>query len=185
MVYSQDLMKKLLATVALTLLLTACFGKAGTMAVNGTRSSESGGVIAVQKLNELMPTGKQLVDPTHGKEENLAYGAMNGEGGVLANGVVTAHYFQDSTTIIGVQLNIAVAKAGAYYEAWLENDDGSAPIDMGQMQNGFNDVRYSVRFTSSQNLINKHKVVVSLEQKASATTPGTVVASGTLQPTSR
>lgn len=164
-------------------LLSAC-SSGGTVTINNQSSSESGGVIGVQKMQMLMPTGKQLVDPTHGVEEGLAYGAVTGVSGVLANGVATAHYFQDGSTIIGVQVNIADAKDGMFYDAWLTSD-GLQPIDLGQLENSPGDVRHSLHFESKNNLQTYSKIVISLQQKGGGQTPGQTVASATLQATSR
>lgn len=173
-------------TIGSTAIFLAGCSSQGQITINNNQaSSSSGGVIAVQKLQELMPTGKQLVDPTHGKEEGLAYGAMGGANGMLANGVVTAHYFQDGSTIIGLQVNIADAKAGTYYNAWLMNDDGSQPINLGQLENSPGDVRHSLHFESKDNLQVYRKVAVTIQQTGGSQTPGQTVASGTLQTTSR
>lgn len=171
------------ALSALTV-LAACSEKA-SLTINTQSSSESGDLIGVQKMQMLMPTGKQLIDPVHGKEEGLAYGAITGEDGILANGVATAHYFEDKSTIIGVQVNIADAKEGTYYDAWLESPGGQQPIDLGQFENSPGDVRHSLHFESKDNLQTYTRIVISLQQTGGGSVPGQTVASTTLQATSR
>lgn len=176
--------QSLFVSLAAFILLSAC-STGGTVSINNQSSSDSGGVIGVQKLNVLMPAGKELVDPQHGKEMELAYGAVTGENGTLANGVATAHYFQDGSTNIGLQVNIADAKEGTYYDAWLESADGSQPINMGQLTAAAGDVRHSLTFDSKDNLSKYAKIIITLQQNGGSQTPGQTVASVTLQATSR
>lgn len=101
--------------------------------------------------------------------------------GALANGVATAYYFEDKATIVGIQLNIAAAKDGKIYTAWLQGDNDTTRIRLGNLENTLDDVRHSVRFDTKNDLRAFTNVIITLQQKSTDTVPGQIVATGILK----
>lgn len=124
----------------------------------------------------------QTDDARHGAITGISIGALSGANGALANGVVTAYAFEDKGTIIGVQLNIAAADAGTYYEAWVENAAGDL-VSIGKLESTSGDVRHSVRFDTQKNLAGYTKVTVKRERNGEGFSQGEIVANGILKTT--
>lgn len=143
----------------------------------------SGDVLQTESFVTAMPEGELQV-PGHGKEVGMAYGAVSGIGETSANGVVSAHYLEDGTAIVGGQVNIEVPEDGMLYEGWLVDASTSRMVSLGHLTNPFNDVRHSVRF-AGKNLENMHRFEVSLEKDDGDPARGNIVAEGILKPTKR
>ncbi len=137
-----------------------------------------------QKLQIDAPIKGQISDPVHGKETGLSIGAMSGVGKTVANGVATVHQMEDGTAIVGVQLNIAVAKEGSHYSAWLTTAMDAPRISLGTLMSSAQEVRHSVKnelpkLDSANNL-----VLVTLEGPG-ISEGSQIVASGKLKAISR
>lgn len=170
--------------IAVTILLTACTqvpanntGSSGTLKIDQ-------GVTEIQTINTAMPAGTPAV-PGHGKEEGLAYGALNGVGETRANGIATVHYLEDGYGILGAQVNIAAAPDNHFYEGWLETMDGGKRISVGHLTNPFNDARHAVRFESETSLKEYERFVVTLEPDDGNTNSSSPVANAILKHTTR
>lgn len=181
-------MKTTALLISACLLLTACERPNGDpesvakVQLGGPKTA-TGDVQEIQTIITGIPSGDIVVEK-HGREVSLAYGAVEGVSGTAANGVASAHYLEDGNTVIGAQINIAVAEDGFFYEAWLA--DGDTPlISLGHLRNSMNDTRHSVRFESSDNLKNYSKIIITREADDGDPTPSTFVAIAILKPTSR
>lgn len=170
----------LLFLASLAAVLSACSG--GTPdEQHVTVKISTGGT--TQTVNTAMPTGVQTL-PGHGQEVEMAYGAVSGVNRVVANGVANAHYLEDGSTTIGLQVNIEVPADGYFYEGWIEKADGSL-LSLGHLTNPFNDVRHSTRFQSEEDLRSATNIRITLEKDDGNPAAGTDVAAATLKPTSR
>gem|GEM_PF-5819570 len=169
------------------LLLSACLSSTekekNTVSIGTQGATGTGDITEELSVVTAMPSGT-IVDPVHGKEIGLAYGPLSGTS-LSANGVVSAHYLEDATTIVGLQLNIAVPQDGWFYEAWLEKDAHTPWISLGHLSNPLNDVRHSVRFVSKETLNSYRTVHITLEEDDGDSSPGTTVAGGILKATTR
>ncbi len=132
-----------------------------------------------QELPMMMPQGQQGYG-THGREVTMGYGALSGTGGMNANGVATAHFMQDESTIIGLQLNIEAAPENFFYEAWAETATG-ARISLGHLHNPFNDVRHQLRLETPADLRGFPIVRITKEADDGDPTPWQTVATGILK----
>lgn len=167
-----------LSFVLLTL-LSAC-SAGNPPSESNTSESGGNGASGTTQSGAGISASSELVDPTHGKQTALAYGAVSGENGVLANGVATARYFQDGSTMITVQANIADAPAGSHYEAWLTGG-GLQAVDMGELQSTAGDVRHGLEYTSRSSLQAYDTIVISLQHSGGGSVKGDTVATATLQ----
>lgn len=176
---------RLLPLLVITLLPACGKDEPATDAASGTGVTVEQN-IGIQVLQQPMPVGGKVELPGHGKEEWFAYGAMTGNEWTPANGVVTGHVFTDDTTVITMQFNVAPAKGGTYYEAWIKNPKTGHSISMGQLINGQGDARHGLRFESPEDQRAYTEVWVTLEQDdGNADASTTVIAIGTLKPTKR
>ncbi len=147
------------------------------------RMNIDAGTTTHQKLTVMMPQGQQGYG-RHGREVTIGYGALSGTGTVNANGVVTAHFMQDRSTIIGIQLNIEAAPEGFFYEGWAESSTG-ARISLGHLTNPFNDVRHQLRAEMASDLRHFPIVTITREADDGDPTPSETVAMGILKQTRR
>ena len=155
-----SMLRILPVSFASLLLLSACLG--GKQAVGLTVGSDSPAGEEVTIIDAL-PKGP-VKDPERGREVSLAYGAVSGIGTINANGIATAHYFADGSTIVVVQANILPAGEGMFYEVWMEGRSPADRISIGHMQNSLSDARHSLKFESSENLKSYKKIIISLEE---------------------
>ncbi len=142
--------------------------------------------IGVEAYKYLMPDGGIVVHPVHGKEEWFAYGAMAGEDGTPANGVVQSYRYEDDSSSVSMQLNIAPAGEGTFYEAWIGGGDSADSISMGHLVNHFGDARHQLSFEMEHDLSAKLTVTVTLEHDdGDPQASENLVAGGVLKPTKR
>lgn len=158
-------------------LLCACTG-------NGAQVTEEDPPIGSDVFVTAMPEGEVTV-PGHGKEVGMAVAPIAGINGGKANGVTTAHYFEDGSTIIGVQANVPPAEDGFFYEAWVAGETDNEWISIGRMANLFGDARHSVRFEVPEDLRNRARIVITREVDDGNPGPGEEIAEGILKPTKR
>ena len=127
-----------------------------------------------------MPIGGEVNDPDHGREVWLAVGPVEGTEGNPANGVVTAHYFEDGTFILGMQVNIAPPEEGFFYEAWLVQE-GENDVSMGHLTNPSGDVRHQLRFQAKEDYRRRAALAITREPDDGNPEPGIVVARAMLK----
>ncbi|UPA22007.1 hypothetical protein K8942_02975 [Candidatus Peribacteria bacterium] len=168
-------LRPIVLAVLLLTVLSACF--ANTPVTGDTESTASTPTLTVTPNN-------QAKDTEHGEMMNLAIGALTGANGTLANGVATAYEFEDGSTNIGVQLNIATAKEGTVYDAWLEDAAGKR-LPIGTLENTAGDVRHYARLTTKAEIKTYRNVVILLRQKNDAPDQGQVIATGILKDSAR
>ncbi|MCF7845020.1 MAG: anti-sigma factor [Kiritimatiellales bacterium] len=120
--------------------------------------------IGEEVIQMVMPKDGKAVHPKFGKEEWFAFGAMSGVGETPANGVAQAYVFEDGSYALTMQLNIAPASDGTFYEAWLASEESDAPISAGHLGNFFGDARHQIKFESSEDFKSFLQVSVTLEQ---------------------
>lgn len=167
-------MKKSLLLIASSLvLLTACGSKGPT--VESVPQS-------VQEITIPMPHKGEIAHPTGGLEKWFAITPMSGVGDTPANGVAQAHYFEKGLYLHTMQVNIAPAEAGYFYEAWVS--DGTNTVSLGHLSNNFGDARHSIQFESDQDLRTYLSVKVT-KQKDGTAAMGPIVAEGTLKDSTR
>jgi hypothetical protein len=168
----------LLPILLLPLILLSCGGKA-------VEEETEGDVLDTEAIQMVMPQNGKAVHPKYGTEQWFAYGAMAGEAGTPANGVAQAYRFDSDMFVLTVQLNIAPAEDGVFYEAWLTDDSGEDMVSAGHLTNYFGDARHQVLFESERDLRDHLAVVVTQEMDDGDPTPAQVVARGQLKPTRR
>ncbi len=160
-------MKKLLfAPVVFCLVLTAC----------GSPSEEDQ-ILQVQEYSKIMQTGKDLVDPVHGKEVKFYYGAVSGANGTNANGLAYVHVFEDGTSIVTVNLNIELSRRGTRYVAYLNNSTGDLPVKIGELKSIVGDVRHTMKNETQKSVSETLTVNVLREGKGESI----LVAQGTIK----
>ena len=166
-------MKKTLAITAIgILLLTGC-----------NRLGLGRGELDTEKIQYGMPQDGEVKYGEHGKETWFAYGALSGTEGVPANGVAQSHLFEDGRYLNTLQLNIAVAKEGTFYEGWLVK--GTERVTLGHLSNAFGDARHGLRFEADNDYSQYLNIEVTLEKDDGNTAPAALVAEGKLKPTKR
>ncbi|HAI98589.1 TPA: hypothetical protein DCL30_03585 [Candidatus Peribacteria bacterium] len=141
--------------------------------------------IGTETYNVILPQNGKAVHPKYGKETWFAYGALNGVGGSVANGVAQAYLFEGGAYDLSLQLNAQIAKEGTFYEAWLKTGSGQM-LSAGHLVNHFGDVRHQLQFESKEDFSGDLRVVVTLEKDDGNPAPSDqVIAEGTLKPTKR
>ena len=161
-------MKHLLLPVLISCFLLAACGK-------NPESSDG------QKLNYEVPVGVQkYVDPEQGRETWFAIGPISGVAGVNANGVVQAHRFQSGLFRLELQLNVARAQDGEFYEVWLAKEGDPVIVSAGQLHSRFGDVRHALTYESKDDLRAYTNVIVTRELDDGNPQPNERLAEGTL-----
>lgn len=145
----------------------------------------TGDVVGKQEIIRAMPERGNVRDAVHGREVWFAYGAVTGVDGTNANGVATAHHFEDGMSALSLVLNIEDPREGEFYEAWLMSESGGAPISLGHLVFGGRKYRQTLRYRGDQDLRNYRRIVVSLEQDDGNPAQGQVKAEGFLKVTER
>lgn len=168
-------MKKFtLVVLCLSLSLAAC----GKQPIQPTTSDAE----KLQKYATVSRKPGEVVDPVHGKEIGLWYGAVGGINRVNANGVGFLHRFQDGTSIATVNLNILEAPAKKFHVVWLSDATWIKSVRIGALQSIVGDSRHSVSFETKEDLTDLTTVLVSLESSSDPEKPGSVrEAEGTLK----
>ena len=162
--------------ITLTFLFLATFSLNGCLKLREPETAP----IGQQTVQRVFPQRGNIVDAKHGKELWFAIGPVAGIGHTMANGVANSHYFEDGSSLVAIQLNIAVPEDGSFYEAWLIPQNGVAGLRMGQLTNTFNDVRHQLRFETKADVRNSLKIVVRLQKIGTEQGSGPVVAEGNL-----
>ena len=145
----------LLLTVAV-LLLSAC----GKVSV-----PEEDKVLEVKNYNQVMRTGKVLIDPVHGEETAFFYGSLLGVGETNANGVGFIHTFKDGTSVVTAQLNILPLKKPEYFSASLVDDVTGKTIDMGELSSIIGDARHAAKLETKEDVSSSLHVVIFKHSK--------------------
>lgn len=166
-------MKRLLLLSAF--LLVGCSPKQATPVVEMTSSSSARTGAAAS-----LPA-----DPQHGAVAYLGIGPLEGAEGVVANGSAAAWAFEDGTSRVSIQLNIAEAPKGRVYLGWLADAGGRSYEKLGTLRNTAGDVRHSLTLEAQKDFKRYTKVIVTLESSAGVSVPGRTVANGILKPTGR
>jgi len=122
----------------------------------------------------------QATDSEHGEMTSIAIGALSGANGALANGVATAYSFEDGASVVGVQLNIAAAKEGTTYDAWLEDAAGKR-LHIGTLESSSGDVRHYARLTTQTDTRTYRNVIILLRKNTDAAGNGEVIATGIMK----
>lgn len=161
--------------LALALILSSCIHLRG----------EDSEIVGREAFSRVFPKFGEVSDAKHGREVWFAYGALSGVSGTPANGVTDAHYLEDETFILGMQLNIDLAPEGTFYEGWLEHPETGELWSLGHLVSRFGDVRHGLRFEGGEDLRALQKVFVTLEEDDGNEEPGLRVAEGTLKVVSR
>jgi len=142
--------------------------------------------IGEEAIRMIMPQDGKAVHPEFGVEEWFAFGPMSGVEDTPANGVAQAYVFENGSYALTMQLNIAPAEDGMFYEAWLTSEDSGAPISAGHLNNFFGDARHQFKFESEVNHSSLLQVRVTLEADDGDYLPSEdLVAQGVLRPTRR
>jgi hypothetical protein len=84
---------------------------------------DSSQILGKEEIIRAFPQFGEVSDAKHGREVWFAYGPLSGVQGTPANGVADAHFLEDGTFILGVQLNIALAPDNTFYEVWIRNPE--------------------------------------------------------------
>ena len=137
--------------------------------------------IGKEEIIGAMPTNGEVRDPIHGREAWLAVGAIEGEEGTPANGVVTAHYFEDGTFILGMQVNIALPPDKSFYEAWLVPNDGNEWIPLGHLTSLHGDARHHVKFEAKEDYRKYLALAITLEKDDGNEDPSSQIAHALLK----
>jgi hypothetical protein len=168
--------------VLLPVALSACTSKPSPVTQSSLASATSSSDdVSVTTLTNPISPNLQAADATHGKVTGFSMGALAGENGTLANGAATAYYFEDKGTMMGIQLNIAAAKAGTYYAVTVVDPASGQKTPLGRLTNALNDVRYSLHFDTALDLQTDSTIIITLEQENEGSAAGQVVAKGVLK----
>lgn len=145
-----------------------------------TKKESAEKTIGKEVIVTAMPVGGEVNDPDHGREAWLAVGPVEGTEGSPANGVVTAHYFEDGTFVLGMQANIAPSEEGFFYEAWLVQE-GENDVSMGHLTNPAGDARHQLRFQVKEDYRGRMTVAITREPDDGNPDPGNIVARAMLK----
>ena len=142
-------------------------------------------IIGQEGYVRMMPKDGEVLNKNGAKEIWLGVGPMNGKRETPASGVTATHVFADTTSVHTVQINIALASKGLFYEGWVKKPDTTEMISTGQFHSTFGDVRHALTFEANQDLSAYTEVLVTLEKDDGNTAPGTIVAEGALKKVER
>ena len=157
--------KRLLAPALFCLLFAAC-----------STPVPQDDVLEVKAYNQIMKSGTDVPDPVHGKEVKFYYGAVAGTDGTNANGIAYVHMYDDGTSVVTVNLNIALPDSGNYV-AYLQDSSGEKIVTVGKLQSIVGDVRHTVKGETKEDVTKTLTVQVRLESRAKKM----LVAEGTLK----
>lgn len=134
-----------------------------------------------------MPVG-ELADPEHGVHTHFSYGAVTAAGALPVNGVASLLVFKDKTSVVGLQVNVALPAEGTFYEVWVHRpkDPPSAWISLGHLQSAVGDVRHALKSEVEQDLTNYAAIAITLESDDGNPAPSqTAIALATLKTAKR
>lgn len=151
----------------------------------GDPATGTGSVVGEEVYIRALPGEGPIQDVLHGRELWFAYGALGGVNGAKANGVATAHYLQDGTYVLSLQLNIQNPDEGEFYEAWLFPEGGGAAQSAGHLVQGERDGRQILTFRSAVDLRRNLRIVISRENDDGNPAMGQRVTEGDLRVTKR
>lgn len=138
-------------------------------------------ILEVKQFNTVMQTEKDLIDPVHGKQTAVWYGALNGVGETKANGVGFIHTFADGVSVITVNLNILPLKKGSHFVAVLALPDGTKTVDIGEITSIIGDARHSGKSETDANITGMTMINVYSVLQSESIEYGDLVATGTLK----
>ena len=164
----------------LALLFAVALSSCGTPAAPSPAASDSS---ATTQRVEIAPGAKEI--PGHGQIAVMLYGAVTGTKETPANGIATIHIAKDGFSVVGAQINIAAAKDGTFYEAWLETADGTDRISLGHLTSPTFDARHALRYEAQKDLRSYGKFRLTLEADDGNPEPSADVATGILKPSGR
>ncbi len=165
-------MKRILVPLIALSLLTGCFGSKSGVKV-GEKS------LGTEEVKTVMLGAGKIPVTEHGKELWFATGPIAGTNGTNANGVLQAHYMEDGTHIVTVELNIAMAPKGSRYVAYAVDAAGANPVEVGDLINLTGDVRHRLISERKADLRNHTQIRVDLVPAGK--TQGSEVALGSLK----
>ncbi len=160
--------------VCSAILLAACGREGGEVDIDPSP------VVGSEVFQQAMPTNGEFVHPEHGNEALFAYGAVTGIEGVPASGVANLQVFENGSSVVSVNVNLAQAEEGSAYVAWLRSDAGET-LSAGRLETPFRDARHGVTFDTARDLRDFLTVLVTKETTANPSVPGEVVAQGILR----
>lgn len=129
----------------------------------------------------LKQTGKDFVDPEHGKQAGIWYGAVEGAGATPANGIVFARVFENGTIMITANVNIALAVAPDDYVAELTDDTRTQALSMGSLDSIIGDARHVAKLEITSQDISKFTHFKVYKRANGNDAARTLVAQGTLK----
>lgn len=163
-------MPRLAFLLGILMVLSAC----------GSTKEAKEKTIGTEVFVTAMPVGGEVNDPEHGREVWLAVGPVEGTEENPANGVATAHYFEDGTFILGMQVNVAPAENNFFYEVWLLKE-GENDVSLGHLTNPLGDVRHQLHFEAKEDYRDRMAIAITREPDDGNPEPGIVVARALLQ----
>ncbi|MBP7114112.1 MAG: hypothetical protein KBA40_01530 [Candidatus Peribacteraceae bacterium] len=158
--------KLLLIPVVFALALAACGAP-----------SEQDKILQVQEYTQIMKGDKDAPDPIHGKETSFYYGAVSGTEGTNANGLAYIRVYEDGTSSVTVNLNIALPPDGTHYIAYVQSSAGDTSIKVGELTSIVGDVRHTVKLETKEDASKTLSVKVRREGKGQSD----LVAEGTMK----
>lgn len=132
------------------------------------QSAQPDKAVQIKDYTSTIRDGKEVVDPVHGKEISMMYGAITGVNNTNANGVGYIYVYEDGFNAVFVNLNILLAPEGKKYVAHLTDEKNTTTMLLGDLQSIVGDVRHSLRFESNGNLSSYNTFLVSLDDNVIA-----------------
>lgn len=158
-----------IALLSLLVLLSAC--------TSASSDTDDGEPLDSIEISQPMRTGGELIDPVHGKEISLWYGAVAGVNGVNANGVAFIHLFQDGVATVTANVNILPAPQGTSFEVRLTDAASARTVVIGPLESIVGDARHIVKGDTRENVASLLRFLVVRKQGSTET----VVAEGDLK----
>lgn len=159
-------------SLSLALVFSACSTKI---------TRDEGDVLEVKEFNTVMQTEKDLIDPVHGKQIAVWYGAMIGVGETKANGVSFVHRFEDGASTVTINLNVLLAQKGYRYVGVLSTPDGSRTVDVGEISSIIGDARHSGKMETTVDTTGMTMINVYTVKGGQMLTEEALIATGTLK----
>lgn len=119
--------------------------------------------------------------PQYGAQTWLSLTALTGTKDPAINGAAIARYFEGGRYAMNVQLNVEVAPPKKAYNVWVQKQDGSDRVNLGELMSPTGDVRHVLTFNSEKDLRDFTVVIVTLQDDGKTEIPAEPVAKGTLE----